>query len=74
VLETRLWFWFFGHPLVYFWLVHAVTLWYVLLPKVLGVEIFSETMAKVAFILYIDLLYAGRPAPLVRRPRRPPSI
>ncbi len=53
VLEARLWFWYFGHPLVYFWLVPAITLWYVLLPKVLGVEIFSKTMAKVAFILYI---------------------
>jgi cytochrome c oxidase subunit 1 len=26
VLEARLWFWYFGHPLVYFWLVPAVTL------------------------------------------------
>jgi heme/copper-type cytochrome/quinol oxidase subunit 1 len=53
VLEARLWFWYFGHPLVYFWLVPAITLWYVLLPKVLGVEIFSKTMAKVALILYL---------------------
>jgi cytochrome c oxidase subunit 1 len=53
VLEARLWFWYFGHPLVYFWLLPAVTLWYVLLPRVLGVEIFSKTMAKVAFILYL---------------------
>ena len=34
VLEWRLWFWSFGHPLVYFWLVPAVTIWF--LPKVLG--------------------------------------
>jgi cytochrome c oxidase subunit 1 len=53
VLEARLFFWYFGHPLVYFWLLPAVTLWYVLLPRVLGVEIFSKTMAKVAFILYM---------------------
>jgi cytochrome c oxidase subunit 1 len=53
VLEARLWFWYFGHPLVYFWLLPVVTLWYVLLPRVLGVEIFSKTMAKVAFILYL---------------------
>ncbi|MFN3803847.1 MAG: cbb3-type cytochrome c oxidase subunit I [Pyrobaculum sp.] len=53
VLWWRLWFWFFGHPLVYFWLVPAITVWYVVLPKVLGTEVFSKTMAKVAFMLYI---------------------
>ncbi|AET32186.1 cbb3-type cytochrome c oxidase subunit I [Pyrobaculum ferrireducens] len=53
VLEARLWFWYFGHPLVYFWLLPAVTLWYTLLPRVLGTEVFSKTMAKVAFVLYM---------------------
>ena len=53
VLEARLWFWYFGHPLVYFWLVPAITLWYVLLPRVLGVEKFDKTRAKVALILYL---------------------
>lgn len=53
VLAWRLWFWFFGHPLVYFWLVPAVTIWYTILPRVLGTEVFSKTMAKVAFFLYI---------------------
>ena len=52
-LEARLWFWYFGHPLVYFWLVPAITLWYVLLPRVLGVEKFDKTRAKVALILYL---------------------
>ncbi len=53
VLEARTWFWFFGHPLVYFWLLPAITLWYYLIPKRLGVELFSKKMAKIAFILFI---------------------
>ncbi len=53
VLEWRLWFWYFGHPLVYFWLVPTITIWYTLLPKVLGTEVYSKTMAKVVFVLFI---------------------
>ncbi|MEB3860590.1 MAG: cbb3-type cytochrome c oxidase subunit I [Desulfurococcales archaeon] len=53
VLETRTWFWFFGHALVYFWLLPVVAMWYYLIPKKLGVPLFSESMAKVAFILFI---------------------
>ncbi|MCE4613502.1 MAG: cbb3-type cytochrome c oxidase subunit I [Desulfurococcales archaeon] len=52
-LEARTWFWFFGHPLVYFWLLPIVTLWYYMIPKMLGVRIFSEKMARVAFIMFI---------------------
>ena len=53
VLEARFLFWYFGHPLVYFWLVPAVTLWYVLLPRLLGTEVFDKRLAKLAFILYM---------------------
>ncbi len=53
VLESRTYFWYFGHPLVYFWIVPAVTLWYYALPKILGVPLFSEKMAKIALILFI---------------------
>jgi cytochrome c oxidase subunit 1 len=53
VLETRLFFWWFGHTLVYFWLVPAITLWYYYVPKVLGVLLFSEIIVKVAFALFI---------------------
>ncbi|MEB3859680.1 MAG: cbb3-type cytochrome c oxidase subunit I [Desulfurococcales archaeon] len=52
-LESRTWFWFFGHPLVYFWLLPIVTLWYYMIPRMLGVRIFSDKMARVAFILFI---------------------
>lgn len=53
VLEARTYFWYFGHPLVYFWLIPAVTLWYFALPKILNTELFSENAAKVSFILFI---------------------
>lgn len=53
VLETRTYFWYFGHPLVYFWIIPAVTYWYHILPKLAGGRVFSRTMAKVAYILFI---------------------
>ncbi len=53
VLLARTLFWWFGHPLVYFWLLPAIAMWYYLAPRVLGVPLFSETMAKVAFVLFI---------------------
>ncbi|GBF08543.1 cytochrome c oxidase (ba3-type) subunit I [Aeropyrum pernix] len=53
VLLARTLFWWFGHPLVYFWLLPAVALWYYAIPRILGVPLFSETMAKVAYILYM---------------------
>jgi len=52
-LEARTYFWYFGHPLVYFWLIPAITLWYFIIPKVLNTNLYSENMAKVVFILFI---------------------
>ncbi len=48
---TRVLFWFFGHPLVYFWLIPAYISWYTMLPKQLGGKLFSDSMARVAFIM-----------------------
>jgi len=53
VLEARTYFWYFGHPLVYFWVIPAITLWYYLLPKLLNTTLFSERMAKASLILFI---------------------
>ena len=53
VLETRTYFWWFGHALVYFWLLPAVVWWYYYIPKRAGVPLFSVKMAKLAFILFI---------------------
>ncbi|MEM4770556.1 MAG: cbb3-type cytochrome c oxidase subunit I, partial [Acidilobaceae archaeon] len=53
VLESRLYFWWFGHAVAYFWLLPAITLWYYYVPKALGVPLFSDTMAKVSFSIFI---------------------
>lgn len=55
VLLSRTLFWFFGHPLVYFWLLPAYIAWYVVMPKVIGGKIFSDALARLSFILFILL-------------------
>ena len=47
---ARILFWFFGHPLVYFWLIPAYVSWYTMLPKQLGVRLFSDSMGRVVFL------------------------
>ncbi|WP_255194396.1 b(o/a)3-type cytochrome-c oxidase subunit 1 [Natronobeatus ordinarius] len=54
-LLTRTLFWYFGHPVVYFWLLPAYLLWYILLPKLSGGRLFSDPLARVVFILFILL-------------------
>ena len=52
VLISRTLFWYFGHPLVYFWLLPAYMVWYVVIPKVIGGKIFSDSLARLSFILF----------------------
>lgn len=52
VLVSRTLFWYFGHPLVYFWLLPAYMAWYVVIPKVIGAKIFSDSLARLSFILF----------------------
>jgi cytochrome c oxidase subunit 1 len=54
-LLTRTLFWFFGHPVVYFWLLPAYLLWYTVLPKIAGGRLFSDPLARVVFILFVIL-------------------
>ncbi|MFD1565721.1 b(o/a)3-type cytochrome-c oxidase subunit 1 [Haloarchaeobius amylolyticus] len=54
-LLTRTLFWFFGHPVVYFWLMPAYMLWYIMLPKVSGGKLFSDPLARVVFVLFLLL-------------------
>lgn len=50
---TRTLFWYFGHALVYFWLLPAYIYWYVNIPQVVGGKIFSNSLPRLTFILLI---------------------
>jgi cytochrome c oxidase subunit 1 len=54
-LLTRTLFWFFGHPVVYFWLMPAYIMWYVILPKLSGGRLFSDPLARIVFVLFLVL-------------------
>jgi cytochrome c oxidase subunit 1 len=54
-LVARTYFWWFGHPLVYFWLMPAYVLWYYVLPQVAGGRLFSDRLARMVFILFLLL-------------------
>ena len=53
VLLSRTLFWYFGHPLVYFWLLPAYMAWYAIIPKIIGGKLFSDSLARMAFILLL---------------------
>ncbi|MDP4161907.1 MAG: b(o/a)3-type cytochrome-c oxidase subunit 1 [Bacillota bacterium] len=53
VLESRTLFWYFGHPLVYFWLLPAYMCWYAVIPKIIGGKIFSDSLARLSFLLFL---------------------
>lgn len=48
-------FWWFGHPLVYFWLLPAYISWYGYLPRQAGGKLFSDSLARLAFWLLMLL-------------------
>ncbi|MDA1305785.1 MAG: cbb3-type cytochrome c oxidase subunit I [Acidobacteria bacterium] len=54
-IVARTLFWWFGHPLVYFWLMPAYVLWYTVLPKIAGGRLFSDKLARMVFILFVIL-------------------
>lgn len=53
VLLSRTLFWYFGHPLVYFWLLPAYMAWYISIPKIIGGKLFSDSLARLAFVLFL---------------------
>lgn len=52
-LLARTYFWFTGHPLVYFWLLPAYISWYGMLPKQAGGKLFSDSLARLAFWMFL---------------------
>ena len=53
VVLARTLFWFFGHPLVYFWLLPAYVMFYVMLPAVAGGKLYSDAAGRLVFMLFI---------------------
>ena len=53
VTLSRTLFWYFGHALVYFWLLPAYIYWYVNIPQIVGGKIFSNSLPRLTFILFI---------------------
>jgi cytochrome c oxidase subunit 1 len=54
-LLARMLFWFFGHPLVYFWLLPAYSIWYAVAPREAGGKLFSDPIARMVFALFLVL-------------------
>jgi len=54
-LTMRTLFWYFGHPVVYFWLLPAYLVWYTIMPKLAGGRLFSDPLARVVFVLFLLL-------------------
>lgn len=52
---ARMLFWWFGHPLVYFWLLPAYVIWYTVLPRAAGGRLFSDPLGRLVFALFIVL-------------------
>jgi cytochrome c oxidase subunit 1 len=52
---TRMFFWYFGHPLVYFWIMGAYTIWYAVVPTTFKGTVFSDALTRLAFVLLLLL-------------------
>ncbi len=54
-LLTRTLFWFSGHPIVYFWLLPAYVSWYAMVPHQAGGKLWSDSLTRLVFALFILL-------------------
>lgn len=50
---ARTLFWFFGHALVYFWLLPAYIMFYTILPKIAGGKLYSDLAGRIALFLFL---------------------
>jgi cytochrome c oxidase subunit 1 len=53
VTLARTLFWFFGHALVYFWLLPAYIMYYTMLPKLAGGKLFSDLAGRISLFLFL---------------------
>lgn len=56
---ARTFFWFFGHPVVYFWLLPVYIAWYGMVPKQAGGKLFSDSLARIVFWMFLVLIPTG---------------
>jgi cytochrome c oxidase subunit I len=54
-LLSRTLFWYSGHPIVYFWLLPAYVSWYAMVPKQAGGVLFSDSLTRVVFVMFLLL-------------------
>ena len=55
VMLTRMLFWYFGHPLVYFWIMGAYIIWYTIVPTRYRGNVFSDGLTRLTFIMLLLL-------------------
>jgi len=63
-LLARTPFWFTAHPIVYYWLLPAYISWYALVPKQAGGELVSDSLARLAFIMFLLFSTPGFSSPI----------
>jgi len=55
VMLSRMFFWYFGHPLVYFWIMGAYAVWYTVVPTRFGGTVFSDALTRLTFLFLVLL-------------------
>ena len=53
IMLTRVLFWFFGHPLVYFWILPIYVMFYAMLPKLAGGKLYSDFAGRLVFMMFL---------------------
>lgn len=54
-LLPRTLFWYTGHAIVYFWLLPAYFVWYSILPKLSDGRLFSDSLTRIVFVIFLLL-------------------
>lgn len=50
---NRIFFWFTGHAIVYFWLLPAYISWYMFIPRQVGGRLYSDGLTRMTFLLFL---------------------
>ncbi len=55
VMLSRMFFWYFGHPLVYFWIMGAYIIWYNIVPTRYNGNTFSDGLTRLTVVMLLLL-------------------